>query len=425
MNKNSWVVNLISLLIVTTVIVIGFMYVKSYVFNKIGIAHPHDDAPAAEGFNRGPHRGRLLEKDGFQVEVSIFEPEGVPPKFRIYFYENNTPIDPSKVTFDMVLKRINRVEKIPFKQEMDYLQSTVEASEPHSFKVDISASFKDKSYHWDYDSFEGRVELSPEAITANEIKIDKAGPLNMEIKLDAMGKIMANEELTVFISPRFPGVVKAVNKKLGDLVRKGDVLATIESNESLQNYEIRSEINGMVIKKDINLGMYLSGQESIFVISDLSTVWADFNIYRQDLSQVKVGDPIGITSLDGSLKEQSTISYISPVGNENTQSVIARSFLSNSNGQWKPGLFISGEITVDNVLVEIAVKDEALQTFRDWDVVFLSEENLFEVAPVELGRRNKEWVEIKSGLKSGDSYVSDNSFILKADLEKSGAKHEH
>ena len=109
-----------------------------------------------------------VEKDHFQVEVTIYEPEGVPPKFRIYFYENGNPIKPSEVTYDMKLKRINRTEKIPFKQEKDYLESTVEAKEPHSFEVDIGASFNGKTYHWDYDSFEGRVELTQEAITANK-----------------------------------------------------------------------------------------------------------------------------------------------------------------------------------------------------------------------------------------------------------------
>jgi len=427
MKNHPLIINLIVFLIIAALAAVGLIYLKPALFDAPSGPHSHSEegTDSLEAFKRGPHRGRLLEKDAFQVEVTIFEPEGIPPRFRIYFYDNGTSIKPSDVKYEMELKRINRVEKIPFKQESNYLESTVEASEPHSFNVKIAATYKGKTYDWEYESYEGRVELNKEAIKANKIKIETAGAINLEIKLDVMGKIMPNEELTVYISPRFPGVVKAVNKKLGDYVRKGEILAVIESNESLQNYEIKSEINGMVIKKDINLGMYLSGQENIFVISDLSSVWADFNIYRQDLSQVKIGDPIEVTSLDGSLKQQSTVSYLSPLGNESTQSVIARSTLSNPNELWKPGLFISGEITVDNIPISVAVKEGALQTFRDWDIVFISVGNVFEVVPVQIGRRNKEWVEIKSGLSAGDRYVSENSFILKADLEKSGAKHEH
>lgn len=339
MKNKSWVANAILLLIIATGAVLGFMYFKpNFLQNDPSLTHALTQTDSVENSKRGPHHGRLLQKDHIH---------------------------------------------------------------------------------------EDHVELTSEAIQANGIKIDQAGPINLEIKLDVMGKIVPNEELTVHISPRFPGMVKGVYKKLGDYVHKGETLATVESNESLQTYEVKSEMNGMIIKKDINLGMYLSGQESVFVISDLSLVWADFNIYRHDLPQIKVGDLIEVISLDGQLKQQSTISYISPIGHESTQSVTARTTLPNSNGLWKPGLFVSGEITTDRVFIPVAIKDSALQTFKDWDVVFIAIDHVFEVVPVQLGRRNKEWVEILSGLSAGDSYVSENSFILKADLEKSGAKHEH
>lgn len=425
MKEQQYVINFIVFLLIAILAVFGFFYLKPILLKDHIESQAETHIEPRETFKRGSKGGRLLEEDGFQVEVTLFEPEGAPPRFRIYFYDNDLPIKPSNIAYEMELQRINRIEKIPFKQQGNYLESITEASEPHSFKVKITAIFKGKTYKWEYESYEGRVELTPEAIKANEIKIEEAVSKNLEIKLDVMGKIIPNEELTVYISPRFPGMVKAVNKKLGDSVHRGEILAIIESNESLQNYEVRSEINGIIIKKNINLGMFLSGQENIFVISDLSSVWADFNIYRQDLSQVHVGNPIQVISLDGSLNQQSVISYISPIGHESTQSVIARSVIANPKGVWKPGLFVSGEITVESVPVYVAVKNEALQRFRDWDVVFLSVGNLFEVVPVQLGRSTKEWVEIKSGLNPGDRYVSQNSFILKADLEKSGAKHEH
>ena len=426
MKSKSWPVNLILILLIIIMAIIGFVYFKPNSFNDESThSHHAEHEEEPQDFERGPHQGRLLQTDEFQVEVTIFEPEGAPPKFRIYFYDNGVPVKPSEVKYQMELTRINRVEDVPFKEQAGYLESTIEAKEPHSFKVKIVAAYKDKTYEWEYESYEGRVELTNEAIHANSIKIEQAQPAVLEIKLNAMGKIMPNEEATVYISPRFPGVVKTVYKRLGDYVEKGEVLAVIESNESLQNYEVKSEITGMVIKKDINIGMYISGQENIFVVSDLSSVWADFNIYRHDLSQIKKNDSVEVKSLGGNLTASSTISYISPLGHESTQSVIARAVLPNPNELWKPGLFISGEISIDNVSVPVAIKDSALQTFRDWDVVFIKVGNVFEIVPVQLGRRNKEWIEVTSGIAPGDHYVSENSFILKADLEKSGATHEH
>ena len=73
----------------------------------------------------------------------------------------------------------------------------------------------------------------------------------------------------------------------------------------------------------------------------------------------------------------------------------------------------------------LAVKASALQTFRDWDVVFMADGGMFEIAILELGRRDSEWVEVVSGLKAGQKYVTENSFIIKADLGKSGASHDH
>ncbi|TFH28902.1 MAG: hypothetical protein E4H00_07960 [Myxococcales bacterium] len=73
----------------------------------------------------------------------------------------------------------------------------------------------------------------------------------------------------------------------------------------------------------------------------------------------------------------------------------------------------------------IAVKVTALQTIRDWTVVFAQFGDLFELRPIEIGRRDDEMVEVLSGLHAGQRYVSDNSFILKAELGKSAASHDH
>ena len=75
--------------------------------------------------------------------------------------------------------------------------------------------------------------------------------------------------------------------------------------------------------------------------------------------------------------------------------------------------------------VPVAVKREGLQKFRDWDVVFVRVGNLFEARPLELGLKDGEWVEVLSGLNPGEKYATTNSFILKADVGKAGASHDH
>jgi membrane fusion protein, heavy metal efflux system len=154
-------------------------------------------------------------------------------------------------------------------------------------------------------------------------------------------------------------------------------------------------------------------------------VWADFSVYRQDFPLLREGQTVIVDGGPGMEKTEAKIAYISPFGSENSQTMLARAVVPNPKGDWRPGLFSKGEVLVDEVEVPVAVKASAVQTFRDWNVVFINVGDFFEVVPVELGRRDGEWVEIKSGLKAGERYAAENSFIVKADVGKAGAAHEH
>jgi membrane fusion protein, heavy metal efflux system len=105
--------------------------------------------------------------------------------------------------------------------------------------------------------------------------------------------------------------------------------------------------------------------------------------------------------------------------------MLARVELPNPTGSWRPGLFVTGEIIAEEAEVPVAVKTSALQQFRDWDVVFMQDGAMFEIAILDLGRRDSEWVEVLSGLPAGQKYATENSFIIKADILKSGAAHDH
>ena len=150
-----------------------------------------------------------------------------------------------------------------------------EASEAAEKKPDAD---KDK------DSDEGgpKVKLTEAQRKNAHLGMAEAGPAKVKKMLPVFGKVAANEEHLSHVVPRFPGVAKAVKKRLGDKVEKGEVLATVESNESLRTYDIASEIAGTVIQKDVTVGEFVKDEKAIFVIADLSTVWVDLNVYRQD-----------------------------------------------------------------------------------------------------------------------------------------------
>jgi cobalt-zinc-cadmium efflux system membrane fusion protein len=112
------------------------------------------------------------------------------------------------------------------------------------------------------------------------------------------------------------------------------------------------------------------------------------------------------------------------VGDE-TRTATARIVLANPTGQWHPGLFATVTVTLPASTVPVAVPVEALQTFRDWTVVFVRYGTTFEARPVTLGRTDGTRVEVVAGLRAGERYAVKNAFAVKADVLKSGASHDH
>lgn len=394
--------------------------------------HAHDDTAHGEhvqestaAFERGPHRGRWFEDGDFALELAIFE-EGVPPEFRAYSYRDREPIDPSRVELEVTLRRLaGRTDAIHFTPRGDYLLGDRTVYEPHSFDAEIVAREEGREHRFTFSSYENRVTLAPDQIEAAGVELETAGPATIRERIVLNGRIAPNEDALAHVMPRFPGVVSSVHKRLGDPVERGDLLARIESNESLQAFDLRARLAGTVIAKDVAPGEFVSTDRELFRIADLGTVWVDLDVYRRDFPKLRIGQAVRVDAGDGSPPAESTLAYLSPIGAVDTQTLLARAVLPNSDLSWRPGLFVTAEVEVGAREVPVAVTAEALQRVRDWDVVFLADGDIYEAQPVELGRRDSERVEIVSGLAAGFRYVAAGSFILKAEAGKSGATHDH
>lgn len=283
--------------------------------------------------------------------------------------------------------------------------------------------------HAEHDDEHGHGEnattLSERSLEAADLGIETAGPKIISTSVHVYGRMLANDNRVAHVKPRFAGVITGIEKDLGERVEKGDLLAVVESNQSLQPYEIRSRIAGMVIQRHSTLGEFVDGSQEIFVVADLSELWADFLLYRDDLPEIVKGQEVSIDLGDGNAPIQARIDYISPLIDEATQSKLIRAVLPNADGKLKPGLFISGNLAVSHSEVPLAVSREALQSMDGSEVVFVTDGRKFEARPVKVGRRDSWHAEIVSGLGKGERYVSRNSYIVKADIEKSAAGHDH
>lgn len=449
---------------------------------------------------QGPHGGRWLESSDFALEVTIYEERGVPPQFRLYPYEQGKPISPEAVQAFMELHRLGgRIERIPFHKEGEYLRGDRIVEAPYSFDASLTASYRGQSYHWEYSQIEGRIRLPQEAWPGTGIEVLAAGEARIKTSLELPGQISLDQNRVAHVVPKLAGVATEVRKRLGNPVKRGEVLAVLESREladlksqylaarkrlelaratfarekrlweekisaeqdyliarnalaeaeiaaataaqklnalgiskgeleqvsleglGLNRFELRSPLDGVVIERDLVVGEAIKEDTLVFTIADLSTVWGEFTIYAKDLKLVREGQRVTIKAPALGLTTRASVAHIGPLVGEQTRTAHAHVHLSNRDGQWRPGVFITVEVLQEEVTVPVAVAAEAIQTYREKPAVFVNYGEEFEVRPVELGRSDGQWVEVVKGLALGERYAARNSFVLRSELGKAEA----
>jgi cobalt-zinc-cadmium efflux system membrane fusion protein len=374
--------------------------------------------------SKGPHGGRVLVDSEFRLELVIFE-SGIEPEFRAWAWQGDTPVPPAEWRLEVTLIRLGEVtHAFTFQAHEDFQRGDDVVSEPHSFQVEVRATANGATHSWKYDSFEGRTTISAQAASASGIEVETAGPAQITETLELQGTVVPDPQRVYRILARYPGVLKTIRPSIGDRVRAGEVLATIESSESLRVYTLSAPNDGVVVSRKANAGETV-GAEEILTLVDFSSVWVELAAFQHDLDRIQVGQTVRVRDADGHQLAVGTLQSIAPVGSPASQSMTARVVLPNPDGLWRPGLFASGTVTVAENQVPLAVRRLALQTFRDWTVVFQKAGDAYEIRPVTLGRTNAIWAEVLDGLEPGAEYVTSNSFVIKADIEKSGAKHDH
>lgn len=389
-------------------------------------SHAEHEEPGAheEETAKGPHGGKLLEDGEFALELTVFE-AGLPPEFHVYAYHDHKPLDPKDVNLKVELTRLDgKVDHFSFSPQQDYLRGNGVVAEPHSYDVSVTAKYQGKTYQWQFDNYEGRTQIIESMAGEMGIKTEAAGPVLIKEVVTLTGRIQTDPNQLSRVRARFPGVVKTVRRNLGDVVRTGDVLATINSNESLDTYAIKAPIDGTIVRRDIQVGE-TTADEPVFIISNLSSVWVELDAFGRDLMNIKAGQSVEIETLDNSYRANGVIDWVSSLASHASQSVRVRVQLANPSGVLRPGQFVRGHVTVADHEAPLAVRQSAIQRFRDFQVVFAKIGDTYEVRMLELGKQNSEWVEVTGGLEAGTQYVVTNSYLIKADIEKSGASHDH
>jgi len=265
------------------------------------------------------------------------------------------------------------------------------------------------------------VRMSNEIAIQNDISATPVLASEIAVKTTLYGRISADPASLSHIRVRFDGVIKDVKVNIGDPVNKGDILAIVESNDSLTSYPITSPFDGNVIARHANNGELSNGQV-LFSLANYKNVWAQLTVFSQVLSSIKVGQSVELSH--AGFNQTSKIAYITPSADGNPLS-LANVSIDNSTGYWPLGTLVKAQVTTSTKSVNHAVPLSAVQEYEAKQVVFVVEGEEYRPRAVELGVSDGRYIEVISGLETGERVVASNSYMIKADLEKSEAGHDH
>ena len=283
--------------------------------------------------------------------------------------------------------------------------------------VERASSTNDREHH-----SEG-IRISPDERAAFGVEVAAASPGRIDSGAELLGAVQPNGDRLAHIVPRFGGIVRDVRRAAGDLVHSGDVLATIESNESLAPYEVRTLIDGIVLTRHLTRGEAVDRERQAFVIADLSNVWVELSVYQRDLARVEVGQAVRVHTVEDGPSAEGVVSYITPALDPETRTATARVVLANPGRRWLPGMFVAGR-TLGGGEVAAAIPRQAVQLLAGRSVVFVETGEGFAPRPIRLGLEGETLIEVVGGLSVGERIAVTNTFLLKAELSKAEAEHE-
>jgi len=311
------------------------------------------------------------------------------------------------------------LSQVLFVTSFIFLAPLVNASSEHGHEDEHSDENTEEK-HGDNHK-EGHIEISNTMTKQSGITVSQISSGDIKKTLTVYGKTTIDPSAISQVKARFPGIITKLTANIGDMVQAGEVVAQIESSDSLKLYKVTAPISGVIVKRNANPGE-LAEKQSLLTIKNFSKLWVEYQIFPSQMQYVKTGQSVEISNehqqKDSSIKHLFTNDAASPF-------TLARVPLDNNQGNWSPGLLLKGSVVINQVSVPLVIDNRALQIFENEQVIFVKNEHGFEARKVTLGKADNHTSQVLSGLVLGEQYAIQNSYLLKADLEKSSASHHH
>ena len=266
-----------------------------------------------------------------------------------------------------------------------------------------------------------RVHITAAIAAQSGVRTAMVGPGVIRDEHEVQGLMVPIDGRDARIIARFPGPVRVVRVAVGDTVKAGQTLAVIDSNVSLSDYAVTAPFSGTVLSRSVAVGD-LAGEAPLFEIADLSELWVDIHLFGRDAEHIHAGLPVEVVRLSDGVRSTTSLDRVLPGMATASQSTVARAIVVNTDGNWRPGAAVRVRVSVSEDGVARVVPLEAIQLLRAQEVVFIRDGENYEARPVKLGRRDGHHAEVLDGIEAGDEIVVEQSYLIKADIEKSSVE---
>ncbi len=214
------------------------------------------------------------------------------------------------------------------------------------------------------------------------------------------------------------GLWKLTDKQIGKL---------LETGKPIKNFPLRADVSGTVVEIIATEGNYFKQGDPLFKVAELSTVWAEFQAYENQLSKLKEGQEIEISANAlGVDPVVAKISFIEPIMDRNKRIVSVIAAIPNKEKIWKPGMFISGKVNIE-------IADKRLLILPKSAVLWTGEQSVvykkidgdkpeFEMLNISLGESVGGNYVVLNGLQEGDEIVTNGTFVIDAAAQLQGKR---
>jgi cobalt-zinc-cadmium efflux system membrane fusion protein len=212
--------------------------------------------------------------------------------------------------------------------------------------------------------------------------------------------------------------LNAAEKKLHVLgFTEAEVKTIAETHQINPTITLFAPIRGKIIQNNAVLGGMIDQSTEVLTIMDPSLLWVDAEIYERDIAKVKMDQSVEVTVPAYPTETFfGKISYISDILNEETRTITVRTEVENKSYKLKPGMFASIKISLNHQSQALALPEEAILDDKDNRIVFVKKDGSYYPQLVEVGTKEKGYVEIIKGIQAGDEIVTKGNYQLKSKL---------